>query len=317
MQHTEHLYHVHLAMHVYRAGSYRKAAEMLNLSHTTLARRIHRFESASRIQLFYRCGRRVTLTPDGFRLFNRIEGHLRRIDDEIGALSTTTATAYTVTVSPDLYHLIPDLAHILNDLRSPQLSFIPGNRGDSDISVISGLTTSNNSDHRQCLGDIHWKIFTKCGLRPDILKAPLFRTADSPLLDPRDLDFFSQTLTLESLAAVRDAMNSGAGFGLLPIHLITENNRADCFPMRQIKWSSRLWLQFDHRVSFQPLVADLVRELRAVLESMQKAAHSGSRPHRESHHRHPILDSARPRHRDSDRSHARAIGEPDYPKPPH
>jgi DNA-binding transcriptional LysR family regulator len=64
-----------------RRGSFSEAARDLGSSPSTVAKSVARLEAALGVKLFHRTTRRVSLTPDGERLFRRCERVLAEVED--------------------------------------------------------------------------------------------------------------------------------------------------------------------------------------------------------------------------------------------
>jgi LysR family glycine cleavage system transcriptional activator len=96
-----------------RAGSFRAAAQSLNITESAVSHQIRRLEDLLHTQLFERHGTRTELTPAGKRYFADIDPALRAIADATRALLGPSGRArVTLTLPPSLAinWIIPNLA---------------------------------------------------------------------------------------------------------------------------------------------------------------------------------------------------------------
>jgi DNA-binding transcriptional LysR family regulator len=82
-----------------RHGSFAAAARELGTTPSTVAKAVGRLESTLRLRLFHRTTRRVTLTSDGERLFDRCQRVIAEIEElQAEALGTLTKPCGTLRV---------------------------------------------------------------------------------------------------------------------------------------------------------------------------------------------------------------------------
>lgn len=103
-----------------RHGSFSAAARDLGDAPSTVAKAVGRLEASLGVKLFHRTTRKVSLTPDGERLFRRCERVLAEVEDLHAEAAGTRATpAGLLRVdAPLVYgrrHVLPLLARILRD----------------------------------------------------------------------------------------------------------------------------------------------------------------------------------------------------------
>lgn len=86
----EHLRQIAIFARTVEQGSFRKAAETLRLSPSVVSHHVAQLEQSLGVALLYRSTRRITLTPDGTKLFEAARRMLEAADDGLQALSTST-----------------------------------------------------------------------------------------------------------------------------------------------------------------------------------------------------------------------------------
>lgn len=103
-----------------RHDSFTRAGEELNLSQGAVSQQIRQLEQWSGCVLFHRLPRRLQLTSQGIRLKNEVEPALRRIEQAVGAMRTTSAPIH-VNCSPSfaLRWLMPRLGGFMR--RHPEI----------------------------------------------------------------------------------------------------------------------------------------------------------------------------------------------------
>lgn len=109
-----------------RRSSFAEAARDLGSSPSTIAKSVARLEEGLGVKLFHRTTRRVTLTPDGERLFKRCERVLAEVDDlqaeAAGARAEPTGTLrIDVPITYGRRFVLPLLARLVSEHPTLQL----------------------------------------------------------------------------------------------------------------------------------------------------------------------------------------------------
>lgn len=94
---------------VAEVGSVHGAAQRLNISQTALTRRLQQLEASLGTDLFIRRGRRLTLSPQGVRLFSQCQPHVEGL---LSALSTMREEASSGKASIN-FGCLPSVSRIL------------------------------------------------------------------------------------------------------------------------------------------------------------------------------------------------------------
>ncbi|MBI3382076.1 MAG: LysR family transcriptional regulator [Aquabacterium sp.] len=109
-----------------RRSSFAEAARDLGSSPSTIAKSVARLEEGLGVKLFHRTTRRVTLTPDGERLFKRCERVLAEVEDlqaeAAGARAQPTGTLrIDVPITYGRRFVLPLLAQLVREHPTLQL----------------------------------------------------------------------------------------------------------------------------------------------------------------------------------------------------
>lgn len=88
-----------------RLGSFSRAAEALNLTHSAVFRQVTGLEERLGVQLFTRARRRVTLTDAGADYAGRVRHHLEQLEKDTFALMTRSAVGRSLHIA-----VLPTLA---------------------------------------------------------------------------------------------------------------------------------------------------------------------------------------------------------------
>lgn len=298
MQNKAALDAIQIALCVHRCGSFRQAATELGTSHSTVSRRITELEEAVGADLFDRRGHHVRATETALRLFKDVEIHVLGIESAIEAISRPSGTRW-VTLASNAYHIVPALTSSLAQVTGSEYQVIPAHPVEADIGMVcDGQLRSIDAFHFP-IGAVSWGIYAHRTLRYDICKQPLFNTRESPPIDQLALAEFDQCLTLETLEMVINAVETGAGLGLLPRQYAQHGFNLVEVHGEQEQWISHFGLSCGHNAEIRNLTQRIAEHLKATLEPMPTNVYSMRRPRKALPHQHPTRDLARPDRRDS------------------
>ncbi len=152
------------------AGSLTQAAEKLNISHSTIFRRIQTFENEMGVRLFNRVDRRYLLTPSGeellemgkdiHRSFEEVERHIMGKDLQpkglvrVSAQSYITSNYLTVFLA-EFHRLYPEVEiELISENYAPNLS-------NMDVDVAVRVFPDSPPDYllgrKACM--VHWSLY--------------------------------------------------------------------------------------------------------------------------------------------------------------
>ncbi len=147
---------------VTRLRSFRKAAEELNLSDSSVSHRVRALEKTLGLQLFARSTRAVALTPDGAHLHRQIKAALTTLQNAFGAHATRRQVV-RISALPSFIRLrmVPALAQLQSSPRAPQIEINASidladvDQGEADI-AIRFARTAPAAHHCEKLLDDAW-----------------------------------------------------------------------------------------------------------------------------------------------------------------
>lgn len=227
--------------HVAHLGGFSRAAQALNLTQPAISEQVRRLERDHDTLLFTRAYKRVTLTPQGERLFQLTKQYFAN-ETQIAEFLSETRSAVDGTL-----RIIADSAHHVTATltryraRYPQVvvSLRTGNTGDvlaalrnydAEIGVAGSLSPGRDMDTVN-LGTTDITGFAARGLLPEGTRAlplrelvnwPLiFREAGSKIRQKLESEALKQGIALipaieaEGRETVRELVASGAGIGFV------------------------------------------------------------------------------------------------------
>lgn len=83
-----HLRSIYIFNKAVETGSFRATARALDLSPSVVSYHISRLEKEYSVALFYRSTRRLTLTQEGKRIFDKVQPMIREVERELDFLSS-------------------------------------------------------------------------------------------------------------------------------------------------------------------------------------------------------------------------------------
>lgn len=92
---------------VVETGSFRKAADTLQVSKTTVTQLVQQLEARLRAKLFNRTTRQVKVTADGAAYYERVVRLLANMEDAETSLSSASALPRGLLSTPDYFSPIP------------------------------------------------------------------------------------------------------------------------------------------------------------------------------------------------------------------
>ena len=194
---------------VAQAGSFTHAGEVLHLSQSAASRQISALELDLGVSLFHRHARGLVLTEQGELLFRtahdvlmKLEAVQTRLKDSKEKPSGTLRV--TTTVGLGSTWLAARIRRFVELYPEIQLQI---RLEDNHQIIVFGEPVPH------FLRDINW-----------------LRTAGRPPNDPR-----KPTLTVNSVVAIKEAAENGAGIAMVPDYLLDENNQLiELFPEEDV-----------------------------------------------------------------------------------
>jgi DNA-binding transcriptional LysR family regulator len=233
-----------------RLGSFRRAADELNISQPALSRQIQVLEDEVDVPLLIRSKRRVAMTPAGAHLWRRCSELLEEaavLAKEVRRVGKAEPVPFTIGVLQSLLSGIFPQAYLrlreevgkvplcVFGLRTGQI--ITGVlNGDHDVGVVSGSINEKRLILKPLFQDIHVAVLRKghpLGARAISLKSLL--DAADPMLgwprgygirDTNDQAFAAYPIRgyaaeVESLGAILELVRAGLGTTVLPLSAVT------------------------------------------------------------------------------------------------
>lgn len=233
-------------IHVADLGSFSKASAFLSVAQPALSRQIRNLETELGTELLYRDGRGVTLTEAGGQLLDHAKSILDRTErarSEIIALKDTPTGSATLGLPPTVCQVLvaPLLRRFKESYPNVSLRVVEGFSGHVKEWLASGRidvgVLYNSPRARRNLKTQELLVENLCligpgdGVSGDEREYPLRRLAEVPLIlpsRPHGLRLLVDTaaahagvtlqvdLELDSLSAIKELVQSGTGWTVLP-----------------------------------------------------------------------------------------------------
>lgn len=233
-------------IHVADLGSFSKASAFLSVAQPALSRQIRNLETELGTELLYRDGRGVTLTEAGGQLLDHAKSildHTERARSEIIALKDTPTGNATLGLPPTVCQVLvaPLLRRFKESYPNVSLRVVEGFSGHVKEWLASGRidvgVLYNSPRARRNLKTQELLVENLCligpgdGISGDEREYPLRKLADVPLIlpsRPHGLRLLVDTaaahagvtlqvdLELDSLSAIKELVQSGTGWTVLP-----------------------------------------------------------------------------------------------------
>lgn len=233
-------------IHVADLGSFSKASAFLSVAQPALSRQIRNLETELGTELLYRDGRGVTLTEAGGQLLDHAKSildHTERARSEIIALKDTPTGSATLGLPPTVCQVLvaPLLRRFKESYPNVSLRVVEGFSGHVKEWLASGRidvgVLYNSPRARRNLKTQELLVENLCligpgdGISGDEREYPLRKLADVPLIlpsRPHGLRLLVDTaaahagvtlqvdLELDSLSAIKELVQSGTGWTVLP-----------------------------------------------------------------------------------------------------
>lgn len=233
-------------IHVADLGSFSKASAFLSVAQPALSRQIRNLETELGTELLYRDGRGVTLTEAGGQLLDHAKSildHTERARSEIIALKDTPTGSATLGLPPTVCQVLvaPLLRRFKESYPNVSLRVVEGFSGHVKEWLASGRidvgVLYNSPRARRNLKTQELLVENLCligpgdGVSGDEREYPLRKLADVPLIlpsRPHGLRLLVDTaaahagvtlqvdLELDSLSAIKELVQSGTGWTVLP-----------------------------------------------------------------------------------------------------
>ena len=199
-------------------GSYRGAARLLGIAHTTIQRRIKRLEQTLGIPLIQPSAGRIELTPWTARLIQQLNHQLDGVSETIKAAQSELAEATIITIDEALLDLFPVLFTALETFKYSYASLRvqPTPVADAMIQLATPPQRLNSSTD-EC--SVTWGVFAHRTLRYDHHYATIFRPALAPLIDNLRVAQFSPVTTVATCHQVQQLIHHKQGLGLIPLSM--------------------------------------------------------------------------------------------------
>lgn len=182
-----HLRSIYIFCKAVETGSFRATAKSLNLSPSVVSYHISRFEKECNVALFYRSTRRLTLTHEGERIFEKVQPLIRGVETELDNLSASVdqpVGELEITV-PTIFtrgFITQQIVSFSNQYPGIKLSISYSDQNEDIIG--SGIDLALRGGTMKDSNLLSRKIFS---LECKLVASPNFISSLKPLKTPRDL----------------------------------------------------------------------------------------------------------------------------------
>jgi len=230
---------IRFAAEVFRAGTLSAAAANLGVNQTTVARRLARLEKVLQMSLFVRIGGKLQPSREGLPVLEKADDVVSSVRELVGSVnsgeSILSGTIRVTAVDPLLADfLVPNLQSFADEYPRINLELIGTGANldlesqEADIALRLARPLSGNDLVRK-VADIWFAIFASPQLiaraGTDNIHALPWITYDSGLDGLPESQWISTNIPDARIQfrfsgglAMRDAIRSGLGIGLLPYH---------------------------------------------------------------------------------------------------
>lgn len=208
-----------LLSHIATAGSYRGAARITGLAHTTISRRIRRLESNLGIPVIQSDANKVILTPWASRLVQACDAQITRLSDTIVEAQTAFIQTSTIGIDEALLDMAPELFAVIETFKKTHLGTIVSPKPRSQ-STIRWESSVSDDDHGLVAGiQTSWAVFAHQDVRYDVQQFPLFKTLNAPHISKLKLANYSAIEPVSTCSQALQLALHQQGMALLPVHL--------------------------------------------------------------------------------------------------
>ncbi len=286
---------MHFAFQVARLGTLSAAAEVLNVHHSTVLRRIDALEQRLNTHLFQRHARGYTLTEAGQLMlatasraqeeFDRLVGQLAGIDDQL------TGTLVVTTVNTLSLHLTPILAKFQQQHPEIRMDYVADSRifkleyGEAHVSIRPGAKPKDPDYVVQHLRTTPSTLYASPryikqfgGMKDQHdIAGHRFITHIMQLSNIPIIDWLSKHIPAEQVYYRASDFNTmidaaESDIGITPINCwLAENNRklVPLFPPPK-EWNTELWLVTHRDIHRTPKVQALTQFLKEMIRENNK-----------------------------------------------